>query len=75
MAAITEEPESVSTEPLKVLFCMHPNMDAMDMVGPLEVFHFAWHDKKDKGTICYRAPTNHTWLPFSSACSMQLYPS
>lgn len=49
MSAIYEGPES-SAEPVKVLITLHEGMDAMDVVGPLEVFSWARHDKKNPGT-------------------------
>ena len=45
MSAIYEGPEGI--EPVKVLITLHEGMDAMDVVGPLEVFTWAQHDKKD----------------------------
>lgn len=48
MSAIYEEPDG-NVEPLKVLITMHEGMDTMDVVGPLEVFGQAQHDKKNPG--------------------------
>ena len=50
MSAIYEEPDS-AMEPVKVLITLHEGMDAMDVVGPLEVFGAAQHDKKNPGMI------------------------
>ncbi len=47
MSAIIEEDGSY--EPVKVLITMHEGMDAMDFVGPLEVFSHAQHDVKNPG--------------------------
>lgn len=49
MSAIVEEPDG-SYEPVKVLITLHEDMDSMDAVGPLEVFSWAQHDKKNPGT-------------------------
>jgi hypothetical protein len=48
MSAIAESSESM--EPIKVLFTLHPGMDALDFVGPLEVLSAAQHNIKDPGT-------------------------
>ena len=48
MSAIYEEPDSTA-EPVKVLITLHDDMDAMDVIGPLEVFSWAQHDKKNPG--------------------------
>ena len=52
MSAIAEatgdKPDAV-----KVLITLHEGMDAMDVVGPLEVFSWAQHDKKDPGEWCW----------------------
>lgn len=48
MSAIYEEPGSAN-EPVKVLFTLHEDVDAMDVVGPLEVFTSAQHDKTKPG--------------------------
>jgi len=53
MSAIYEEPDS-SAEPVKVLITLHEGMDAMDVVGPLEVFSWAQHDKKNPETKAFR---------------------
>ena len=50
MSAIVEEPEG-HMEPLKVLITLHDGMDAMDVVGPLEVLSWAQHDAKNPG-VC-----------------------
>ncbi len=52
MSAIYEEPgEGEPNEPVKVLITLHEGMDAMDVVGPLEVFSWAQHDKQNPGTL------------------------
>lgn len=48
MSAIVEEPDGYH-EPVKVLITMHEGMDAMDVIGPLEVFTWAQHDKNNQG--------------------------
>ena len=55
MSAIYEEPDS-SAEPVKVLITLHEGMDAMDVVGPLEVFSWAQHDKKNPGKLQCGSP-------------------
>lgn len=52
MSAIMEE--DGHPEPVKVLIAMHEGMDAMDVVGPLEVLSTARHDKKDSGSKAFR---------------------
>lgn len=47
MSAIIEE--DGHNEPVKVLITMHEGMDAMDAIGPLEVFTSAQHNAKDPG--------------------------
>jgi len=56
MSAIVEEPDGFY-EPIKVLITLHDDMDSMDAVGPLEVFNFAQHDKKNKGNL--HSPCTH----------------
>lgn len=53
MSAIIEEDGS-GYEPVKVLIAMHEGMDAMDVVGPLEVFSWAQHDMKTPGKRSYQ---------------------
>jgi hypothetical protein len=36
---------------INVLFALHPGIDAMDFVGPLEVLTHALHNKDDEGTL------------------------
>ena len=57
MSAIVEEPDG-QYEPLKVLITMHDGMDTMDLVGPLEVFGWAQHDKKNPGEPSLQAITS-----------------
>ena len=45
MSAIREE----DAEPIKVLFTLHNNMNALDFVGPLEVLGMALNNVKDEG--------------------------
>jgi len=40
---------------IKVLFTLHPGMDAMDFVGPLEVLSHARHDINDTSTKAFQA--------------------
>ena len=47
MSAITES--SDAHEVIKVLFTLHPGMDALDFVGPLEVLTYAQHDPNNSG--------------------------
>ena len=48
MSAIQEDD---TIEPVKVLITLHECMDAMDVIGPLEVFSWAQHDKKNPGIL------------------------
>ena len=50
MSAIIEE-DGTGYDPVKVLIAMHEGMDAMDVVGPLEVFSMAQHDKANPGEL------------------------
>jgi transcriptional regulator GlxA family with amidase domain len=38
------------TEPIDVLFALHPKFNLMDFAGPLEVLTYAQHDVQDKCT-------------------------
>lgn len=49
MSAIREE--GADAEPIKVLFTLHHNMNALDFVGPLEVLSTALHDVTDDGRL------------------------
>ncbi|PBP17201.1 ThiJ/PfpI family protein [Diplocarpon rosae] len=40
---------------IKVLFTMHPGMDAMDFIGPLEVLTHAKHNANDEATKAFSA--------------------
>ncbi|KAK2624578.1 hypothetical protein QTJ16_005771 [Diplocarpon rosae] len=40
---------------IKVLFTMHPGMDAMDFIGPLEVLTHARHNANDEATKAFSA--------------------
>ncbi|PBP16520.1 ThiJ/PfpI family protein [Diplocarpon rosae] len=40
---------------IKVLFTMHPGMDAMDFIGPLEVLTHARHNVNDEATKAFSA--------------------
>lgn len=55
MSAIREE--GADAEPIRVLFTLHHNMNALDFTGPLEVFASALNDIKDEGT---HIQTHHT---------------
>ncbi|KAK5949819.1 hypothetical protein OHC33_009208 [Knufia fluminis] len=46
MSAIREE--GAEAEPIRVLFTLHHNMNALDFVGPLEVLSSALHDVNDE---------------------------
>lgn len=48
MSAIREE--GADAEPIRVLFTLHPNMNALDFVGPLEVLSQALNDVSNEGT-------------------------
>lgn len=48
MSAIREE--GADAEPIRVLFTLHHNMNALDFVGPLEVLSMALNDPSDQGT-------------------------
>ncbi|EMC94095.1 hypothetical protein BAUCODRAFT_74723 [Baudoinia panamericana UAMH 10762] len=52
MSAIIEEDGHY--EALKVLITMHDGMDAMDVIGPLEVFSWAQHDPKNAESKAFR---------------------
>ena len=47
--AIVEEPGSLDFEPIKVLIALQDKFDLCDMAGPLEVFNWAQHDRRDAG--------------------------
>ncbi len=71
MSAIREE--GADAEPIRVLFTLHHNMNALDFVGPLEVLSSALHDVKDEGELSHTLMlaqtstlstyTHHTTLP------------
>jgi hypothetical protein len=61
MSAVTES--SDAHEVIHVLFTLHPGMDALDFVGPLEVLSYAQHQHNDSGTgaldpPCFSFPSN-----------------
>ena len=58
MSAIREE--GADAEPIRVLFTLHNNMNAIDFVGTLEVLAAALNDTKDAGksNSCYRCSFN-----------------
>lgn len=56
MSAIREE--GADAEPIKVLFTLHNNMNALDFVGPLEVLSMALHDTEDDGRAALDACTS-----------------
>lgn len=47
MSAIREE--GADAEPIRVLFTLHNNMNALDFVGPLEVLSMALNETSDEG--------------------------
>lgn len=47
--AIVEEPDGLNFEPIKVLIALQDKFDLCDMAGPLEVFNWAQHDRRDAG--------------------------
>jgi hypothetical protein len=47
--AIVEEPDGLNFEPIKVLIALQDKFDLCDMAGPLEVFNWAQHDRRDPG--------------------------
>jgi hypothetical protein len=47
MSAIAES--SDAHEMINVLFALHPDMDALDFCGPLEVLSHAQHNPNDSG--------------------------
>jgi len=53
MSAITEQDDG-PTRVINVLFTMHPGMDAMDFVGPLEVLSHAKHNFGDPTTKAFK---------------------
>lgn len=49
MSAIVDEAgESGPFEPIRVLISLHDGVDGMDVMGPLEVFSIAQHDRQDQ---------------------------
>jgi len=54
MSAIVEEPDGLNFEPIKVLIALQDKFDLCDMAGPLEVFNWAQHDKRDAETKAFR---------------------
>jgi len=54
----------VDVPTIKVLITLHPGMDTMDFVGPLEILHKAQHDINDASTrafeVVFAAGTEHT---------------
>lgn len=52
MSAIREE--GADAEPIRVLFTLHHNMNALDFVGPLEVLSSALNNVKDEGKSFFR---------------------
>jgi len=54
MSAISEEPDGVQPEPLKVLIALQDGFDLCDMAGPMEVFTWAQHNPKDEETKAFR---------------------
>lgn len=63
MSAIREE--GAEAEPIRVLFTLHHNMNALDFVGPLEVLSSALHDVNDEGKSRSHSPS----LPSKPAVS------
>jgi hypothetical protein len=66
MSAITES--SDAHEVINVLFTLHPGMDALDFVGPLEVLSYAQHNPNNSGIgaldpICFSLPSNRLNKP------------
>jgi hypothetical protein len=51
MSAIAEDGDGTMPEPVKVLFTLHPGLDALDFIGPLEVLSHARHDINDPGRL------------------------
>lgn len=54
MSAIVEEPDQLDFEPIKVLICLQDQFDLCDMAGPLEVFSWAQHDRRNPETKAFR---------------------
>ncbi|QIX01956.1 hypothetical protein AMS68_007473 [Peltaster fructicola] len=55
MSAIADEAgESGPFEPIRVLISLHEGVDGMDVMGPLEVFSIAQHEKQDQSTKAFR---------------------
>jgi len=52
MSAITDS--SDAHEPIKVLFTLHPSLDALDFCGPLEVLTYAQHNINDADTKAFQ---------------------
>jgi transcriptional regulator GlxA family with amidase domain len=45
---MAQKTSAVSDEPIEVLFVLQNKFDLMDLAGPLEVLHWARHDKNDE---------------------------
>jgi hypothetical protein len=56
MSAIAEDGDGFTPETVKVLFTLHPGLDALDFIGPLEVLSHARHDVKDPGKLASLFP-------------------
>ena len=54
MSVITES--SDAHEVVNVLFTLHPGMDALDFIGPLEVLSYAQHKPNDSGIGALNPP-------------------
>jgi len=52
MSAIREE--GAEQEPIRVLFTLHNNMNAIDFIGPLEVLSKAVFDTTNEGKQCHQ---------------------
>jgi transcriptional regulator GlxA family with amidase domain len=61
--------------PIKVLFTLHPNLDALDFVGPLEVLSYAQHNISDASTKAFQCTfaslTEHTTA--SQGCTFKAH--
>lgn len=51
MSAIEAETADGPIEIINVLFALHPNFGAQELVGPLEVLTKAFHKTNDPGNI------------------------
>lgn len=75
MSAIREE--GADAEPIRVLFTLHHNMNALDFVGPLEVMSSALHNVNDEGeslfSYTYMSASEQQRSCWQSSCHTTLH--